>query len=99
MTKNALKSLKNEVKDRDILKFKNDIRTINKTFFQKVIEKSTLKYSFVRGVSCFNPPYLVTINQNLARKRLSIVLEKLVECNIISPISAEKIEKEFKELI
>lgn len=79
------------------LSFKNDCRTIMKVFISKISEKSPLKYPIVKPISCFNPSN--ALHSNMSQKRLSIVLEKFVRNNIVPAIVAEKMEKEFREII
>ena len=95
-TKDALKKIK-DVPGLHILQFKNNCRTIMKEFINKISEKSSLKYSLVKGISCFNPSN--ALHKTIAENRLSIVLEKFVSNNLVPAIVAEKIEKEFKQII
>lgn len=93
-TKEALKQVKEGL---DVLTFKNECRTIMKEFVILISEKSPLKYSLVKGLSCFNPSN--TLKKQVAEKRLSTVLQKFVSNNIIPAIKAEKVDREFKKII
>lgn len=92
-TKLALKEVKSI--SNKIL-FKTQCRTILKDFVIKLLEKSPLKYSFVKGISCLNPD--ITLQQKLAETRLISALEYLAEKNIFSTSTCNKIASEFQQL-
>lgn len=93
-TKLALKKVKS-ISEKTV--FLTDCRTILKNFLVKLIEKSPLKYPFVKCISCLNPD--VTLQQKEAESRLSKAVEILAENNIMSTTICNKIESEFKQII
>ena len=96
VTKNVLKNIK-DVSAVDKLHFKNECGKIMKSFLIKIAQKSPLKFSIVKGLSCFNP--IIALDIDNAERRLSIVLEKFVENNLLLGTVAEKVEKEFRQII
>ncbi|KAJ8671181.1 hypothetical protein QAD02_002440 [Eretmocerus hayati] len=64
----------------------------------KLLEKSPLKYPFMR-TSTFCDPALIINNKSLAKKRSSKLLELLVQVECLSSSEADKIEKEFKSVV
>lgn len=93
-TKVVLKSVTNTS---DKILFKTQCQNILKNFVSKLIEKSCLKYPFIKGISCLNPD--ITLQQKEAEKRISIALEYLAEKNIMSTTNCNKVESEFKQII
>lgn len=94
-TKHALKKVR-DVPGIDVLRFKNDCLIIMRVFLLKITEKSPLKFPLVKGLSCFDP--LTALETKDTKKLLSTVLDKFLNNNIISAVTAEKIDKQYKEI-
>ena len=62
------------------------------------MEKSPVKYPLVRYLS-FCDPALILRNKKISISRLTKALGVFVECNRISGLDAEKVERDFKQLI
>ncbi|XP_062554102.1 uncharacterized protein LOC134219395 [Armigeres subalbatus] len=96
-TKASLKSV-SAVKESQILFFKNQCKSFYVAFLQKIIDKSPLTYSLTRYVSCLSPQVIID-SPETAKKRLSFLLDHLVDKDHLSGTQADKILVEYRTFI
>ena len=87
---------KANVNEKTVLHFREDCQKILQKMVTKFVERTPLKYSFTKGMICFDPA--IFVKTSLAAKRLESVLSKLVENNIISGAVADRASNEFTSL-
>ncbi|CAL1672566.1 unnamed protein product [Lasius platythorax] len=95
-TEAALKHKKG-VLDLQILQFKNQVSICLQIFVDKIMVRSPLKFPLTKSVSCMDPA--IASRGEIAYKRLFSALRIYVENNLISGITADKIDREYRHLI
>lgn len=95
-TQDVLNGLK-DLTSLEKLKFNDHCRECYQTISVKLLERSPLKFLLVKGLSCLSPATILTEN-NVAHKRLTIVLRKLVENKQVSGSVADEVELEFQRI-
>ena len=63
-----------------------------------MVERSPLKYTMTRYVSCLNPEVICS-SRDVAIKRLNGCLEKMVESDHASGTDADRVKAEYQQLI
>lgn len=86
-----------DIKDVDILFFKNDSRKFIITLLDKLIEKSPLRFKLVQGVSCLSPTILKL--PELCKKRAKLALEEFVDTKRMTSIDADNVLREFSSIV
>ncbi|KAK7868384.1 hypothetical protein R5R35_013669 [Gryllus longicercus] len=94
-TRSALKKVKG-VSEKDVLLLKNDMRSCIIGIILKMQEKSPLKYSLTRALSCLDPA--VALDNVTAERRLSVCLDALVSSGRMPGSKADRVKMEFVEL-
>lgn len=84
--------------DKDKLLFKHDFRKFVTACIQKMLEKSPVKKSFVRGLTCFDPK-IIKHQSEVANKRVDVVLETLHESDKIKGFVADSAKRQYQKLI
>lgn len=94
----ALRKCKN-VKDLDILHFRQECKVSLTSLVGKLIEKCPLNYPLTKSLSFLNPSELSVENAKEVCKNMSGAMEKLEESNLISASCAQRADREFKVLV
>ena len=83
--KQTIKSYQEKLINIDMMTLRKDIREIYKLFCLKLINKSPLKYSLTKAISCFDPR--VAIDKKIIASRfidlISILADNSQHCNVI----------------
>ena len=88
---------KSKVKELDKLKFKTECRQFIFVIIKKLKEKSLLSSKLLRGASCLSPE--VMLLQTTVMSRVDAALSYLVEKNRMNAIDADRVKKEYHQLI
>lgn len=96
-TRSAFREMEGGTTTKDVLLFKQDCLRCLQVFCQKLQDKSPIKYRLTKALT-FCDPTTILNSQKIALKRLSTALSEFVSNNWISGISADRIEREFKDL-
>lgn len=94
-TDSALRKCKN-VTGLEKLQFREQCRKCMIAFVSKIMERSPIKYPLVRSITCLDPR--IALQKKLSNIRLSRLLKIFVEDQIISGLTADKIDQEYKSL-
>ncbi|KAJ8671195.1 hypothetical protein QAD02_002454 [Eretmocerus hayati] len=78
--------------------FQNECRLIIKAILKKILEKSPLKYDFVRFAS-FCDPLVISEREKVSKAHLTRILEIFVDCERLDGLEADRIELGFSNLI
>lgn len=81
------------IKDNEILQFRNDSRKALKEFCISILAKSPLIFPLTKGISCFDPA--VALKSNVRSFRLDKALEIFVEHNLFSGYQADAIKRNY----
>lgn len=92
--KNALEKI--EGKDKDKLLFYNECRGFLQVTTNKILERSPLKFKFVRSASSLDPKLIAT-KRNVAVQRFEDAVAELEKKKRIKASFAEKAFKQFKD--
>lgn len=94
-TRSALKRRNklHKIPDKDILVFRKECLSCLKTFVAKVLERSPLKYSLTKAVTCFNPATAVVNEVN--KTEMQNLLGILVEHKWVDGSTADRAEREY----
>lgn len=87
-----------QISERQILEFRSDCRTILVTGIEKVVEKSPVKYSLVRNVSCLVPERMAS-KPDCCRSCFSRTLSTLVKCKRIPEDLCDILIKQYDTFI
>ena len=87
--KNACKNLK----EADVLQFRNDCRKFLVTMFTKLCVKCPLKMKVVRGATCLAPE--VMLNEDLRSSRVNSALEEFVDKKHMTPEVADLVKNNY----
>lgn len=93
--KTALRKL-NQVKDIDVLRFKNDCRKALIEFCTALLKNSPMNYPLTKGISCFDPE--IAKRSSVRISRLDKALEVFVQNNWVSGVQADNIKRSYKTL-
>ncbi|XP_063221796.1 uncharacterized protein LOC134530674 [Bacillus rossius redtenbacheri] len=95
-TRDALRKVKN-VTEKDILVFRQECKICLKTFCNKLLVSSPLRYKLTKGISCLDPG--VAQHASVRDRRLCIALEVLVTKKWVSGAGrADHIDRQFKSI-
>lgn len=98
-TRSALNNSKPKPTDDMIVKFTIDCKNCYVKMIKKLQERSPLKYSFTKYISCVDPK-LISSNTAEAQKRLDFCLNALHDNHkLISGSTADKMKQEFDEVL
>lgn len=89
----------NNVKDLDILHFRQDCNVSLTSLVENLVEKCPLKYSLTKSLSFLNPAEISEENEKELYKNMRSTMEKLEESNLISASCAQRADREFKALV
>lgn len=92
----AKKACGNGTKDADIIRFRRDCKKFLCVLFDKLKEKSPLRYKIVKGASCISPA--VMKNERLRVSRCNVLLQELVEKNLLTSAVADRAKRDFLKL-
>lgn len=95
-TQDVLNGL-NDLTSLEKIKFKEQCRECYQSICLKLLERSPLKFLLVKGLSCLSPATILS-EDNVAHRRLTIVLRKLVENKQVSGSVADEVELEFQRI-
>ncbi|KAK4007662.1 hypothetical protein OUZ56_012815 [Daphnia magna] len=84
--------------DLDIKIFRNECGKFLVKMCWKIIERSPLRYSIVRAISCFDPEVLLS-QPEIARKRNELLRKIFVKANRLTHSDSDKIESQFDKLV
>lgn len=87
-----------KMKDGDKLRFRKDCLNYLIGFTQKLFDRSPLKYSVVRNASSLTPEVMAD-DKEKAVSKFKYLLNVLVEKKRLSTVTADRLIKEYKELI
>lgn len=96
-TRSVLKKCKT-LTEKDILLFKKQCQNILQKLVSKILNKSPIKYKFVRAVSFCDPKNIVD-NKDICFIRLKMVIEIFSDQKRLSGMSCEKIDRNFKAIV
>lgn len=96
-TRSALRKC-DQVKDRDILGFRKEVRTCYQHLVDKIQEKSPLAYPLTKALSFLNPLAAV-VDEEGTVKNMEAAFDILITSNVITASDAESADREFKEII
>lgn len=95
-TKDALRSCEVST-DLEKLRLKEGARNALLSMIKKIMEKSPLKYSFTRSVTCLNPS-VIQSDIHLAETRLTKCLEEVVGSRWVTGLKADIIKRQYRKL-
>lgn len=87
------------LKDVDVLQFRQECRTCLTVVVSKMLDKCPLKYELTEAITFLNPKEITVSNTKVLSKNLTKALEILEESNLISVSCAQKADREFHTLI
>lgn len=90
--RSALRNAEN-VKDIDVLHFRNDCRSALIEFCISLSKNSPITYSLTRGISCFDP--MIALNPSLRLSRIDKALDIFVQNNWLSGSQADRVKSSF----
>ena len=93
-----LKSKNQKVTEKEVLKFRQQCLDFIRGMILKIAERSPLKFPVVKAISCLDP-VIISHREQIANTRMSKLLGILLEDRWIDEYTAERCQKQFKEVI
>lgn len=93
--KKALSDIRN-VKEKDILLFRDECRTFLKTIVSKLIVRSPVSYSLTRACSSIDPA-IIASDKRIAEQRMEKLLSILTNYGKISGVFADAANRQFRK--
>lgn len=94
----ALKVAGKKLQEQKTVNFKRDCRSYYVGMLEKMFQRSPLKHSLTKYITCLNPE-LVHTSPETSTKLMKRCLEVMVEGEIISGTEADRVFDEFRKLI
>lgn len=90
----------NESKASDTVKlnFKKECLSFLQKMTLKLIERNPLRFKLVRGISCLSPN-IISSSSSSCVQRIEIALDRFVDCNQMTAVTADKVKSEFCKFI
>ena len=89
---------KKNISQLQLLEFKTECKTFLQGITEKLIERSPLKYSLVRNLSCLSPK-LIAEDPEKAKTRFEKVLDKMLECRRLNADECDTTKQQFDGLV
>ena len=96
--KSVLKKLKT-VDDPEERKFRANAQIFPIEMTKKIFERSPLRYKFTKGISSLSPTQICSLKPEFMKKRFSLLVEYLHECNHLPTADGDKAIGQYNSLI